>query len=305
MSRKLYPVIVLFAAALAAFVWGCSKSDNEKVSVSDWALEEDVVDCQTASRECLVTAGSISGIQACRTAFTTCLEEAAGIVDDAQEDIAACREEARTCISEAKDGAAVARCRNKEAQCVAKLTPDATVPNIPDRPQRPDGGIINPPDIDLPGVDCLTTMNECVTAGEKDMFECAADARDCMLESLPDLTIPTIPGLPTLDGGLNIPTIPGLDDLPGADCIQKMRQCVRDGEKDPMTCANEARICMLPDIPDGGIVINRPTRDGGFSLPGAQCRQSLRECLRAGTEPAKCAADARACVRQEPTDTTE
>jgi len=236
----------------------------------------------------------------CRSAFTFCLEEAAGAVDSAREGATACQEENRTCISEAKDAKAVASCREKATECLTKLAPETTVPTIPG---LADGGR-TPPTVEIPGTECLTAMNDCVTAGDKDMFECAADARDCMLAAIPEMTVPTIPGidLPAIDGGV---TIPGLDNLPGADCIQTLRKCIGDGKKDPMECASDARTCMLPEIPalpDGGISINRPTLGDLPTMPGSECRQSLRECLQAGTDPATCADEARACVRKALTD---
>jgi hypothetical protein len=286
MLNKKYRAIVLFLSVAFALVVGCSKvTPSDEISVSRQSLEEEVATCQSTSQECLMSAGSLNGIQACRTAFTTCLKEAADQLDKTRAGLDACREQSVKCLQEADSAASVARCRTAQTECIAKITPsgdDVETPAV-------DAGVITPPDVTvptIPGLECAQKAIECALSG-KDPLTCADEARKCAMPDIPD------GGIPGID---DLPTIPGLGDLPGADCLSKMRECVQAGEKDVLTCASEARTCMMPTIPDGGLTV--PT------IPGSNCRQALRDCLEAGTEPATCAEQARACIRQAPADDT-
>jgi hypothetical protein len=295
-NSRLGIALLFLVPMLLVLAIGCAKTmPDGNITMENQALEEEVATCQSASQDCLLSAGSINGIQACRTAFTTCLEEAAGQIDKVRTDLAACRDQSQKCLQEAKDAASVGRCRAALTECTAKANPaggDVQIPTI-------DAGIITPPEVNIPGMECAQKAMECALSG-KDPLTCADEARKCATALIPDSGFPTVPEIPGIG---DLPTIPGLGDLPGADCMAKMRDCVQAGEKDLLTCASDARACMSESVPDDTIPTNPgidiPTiPDGGITLPGSECRQALRDCLDAGTDPATCASDARKCVRE-------
>jgi hypothetical protein len=256
-------------AVLSVIALGCGKdASSDQLTVADQALDKNLATCQNTSQECLRSFGSFNGIQACQTSFTTCLKEAVGQVEETQKSVDQCRKDARTCASAAKGLTETDACGTKLNECLAKLNPVSNNPGI----RRADAGPIFP---EIPGLGDLPGIGR-------------------------DGGLPTIPGLGDLpgikrDGGL--PTIPGLGDLPESNCIQKMGECVRAGEKDPATCAGEVQTCIQNSIPDSGKPTTSST-DGGVKASGSDCRQALSECLRADQDPTVCADDARACLRQ-------
>jgi hypothetical protein len=206
---------------------------------------EAVITCGQDLRDCVTGGGSVVE---CADAARECLGAELpvdlpdiklpdGLPDIPNpEDVLACSESLADCVT---NGGSVMECADQARDCLGVELPV----DLPD-------GLL--PDVTLPdvngGAECMTSLADCVAGGGR-IMDCADQARECAAATLPDITLPDLGGLPGMGG---LPGIGNLDPVGningGIDCVQTLAECVTGGGS-IMDCADEARTCLMDQLP--------------------------------------------------------
>ena len=225
-----FPFAASSAALLFAVVTGCgsdTKSDESSnfetdPSVLRAALENPIISCQEARRECRADAKDAEGRAACNDELATCLQTAAELAQATATALRQCRDDARSCVS---DGGDRAECRSTYETCTESAingdaptsTADASVDN-------------DDADGDDSDDDSDDTSNVGLDGGI---------LGDLPKPGKPSNALPSLPG-PNLDGGI-------LAGLPKPElCVIELRLCLFGDPAKAMECGDEARLCLKP-----------------------------------------------------------
>jgi hypothetical protein len=215
------PFLSSRAALLLIVTAGCGGSDDKNQQTSfetdpavlRSALENTIISCQEARRECRANAQDAEQRAACSDGLKTCLQTAADKAQAAASALTGCRDEARQC---AAGGTKLSECRSTYESCS-----EAAV----------DGS-----DAD----------------GHADAGSDVADEGSSDGDSDSDAGVPSdspkpgnsnaLPSLPSsfLDGGI-------LAGLPKPEkCIIELRLCLFADPSSAGQCGDEARLCLQP-----------------------------------------------------------
>ena len=180
-------------------------------------LEAPIVDCQTQQATCLFQARTPEDAFSCNDEMGKCLLDRTQQLADVTRSVAECQNKARECVVQ-NGPIGVEKCRTDFNACVGSaIDADGGVPTPPGLPGLPGGGgTASPfparpglpgaggfagapsfprpgngfggagslpggrlPGRDLPGVECLRSLRECVISG-KAPTDCASEARACL-----------------------------------------------------------------------------------------------------------------------------
>jgi hypothetical protein len=221
-----FPFAASGAALLFAVVTGCgsdTKSDESSSFETDpsllrAALENPIISCQEARRECRADAEDAEGRAACNDELASCLQTAAEKAQATATALRQCRDDARSCVS---DGGDRAECRSTYETC----TDDAINGDGPT--STPDAGV----DSDDAGSDD--------SDDDSDVNVDAGILAGLPKPGKPSNALPSLPG-PNLDGGI-------LAGLPKPElCVIELRLCLFGDPAKAMECGDEARVCLKP-----------------------------------------------------------
>jgi len=210
------------AALLFAVITGCgsdTKSDEQTQFETDpallrSALENPILSCQEARRECRDNATDADGRAACNDELATCLQTAADKAQATASALRQCRDDARSCVV---DGGDLGDCRSSYETCTEAALDDS----------EPTGSADAGVDSDDAGSD---DNGSDVDAGLLDGLPKPA---------APSNALPSLPG-PNLDGGI-------LANLPKPElCVIELRVCLFGDPSKAMECGEEARLCLRP-----------------------------------------------------------
>jgi len=180
-----------------------------------------VVECADAARECL---GAELPVDLPDIDLPIDLPDVPG-----PKAVLDCSESLVDCVT---NGGTVMECADQARECLGVELPVDLPDGLPD---------VTLPDVNG-GVECVTSLADCVAGGGK-IMECADQARDCAVDTLPDVTLPDIGGLPGIGDLDPVGTVNG-----GIDCVQALAECVTGGGS-VLTCADEARTCLMDQLP--------------------------------------------------------
>lgn len=184
------------------------------------ALENPIISCQEARRECRADAEDAAQRAACNDELATCLQTAADKAQAAASALAECRDEAREC---AAGDTKLSECRSTYESCTESAL---------------DGG-----DEEDAGDELDASVGEVEDAGasddDDDSSNTDTDAGFSSNEPGPSggSALPSLPG-PRLDGGI-------LAGLPRPErCIIELRLCIVGDPGGASECGDEARLCL-------------------------------------------------------------
>jgi hypothetical protein len=140
------------------------------------------------------------------------------------------------------------------------------------------------------------------TCGE-DAKRCASEAnqdREALDACLTTLKTCLVKIVPATDQTTNTSVLArrDADTVVGAECAKAMKECVKAG-KDAKTCAADAKTCWRAEIADVDAAVPELPDSCQLlidALPGANCINTLKECVKAGKDVETCAADAKTCL---------
>lgn len=198
---------------------------------------EAVITCSQDLRDCVTGGGSVVE---CADQARDCLGAELPVdlppidlpdlpdVPDAETALG-CAQDLRDCVT---GGGSVMECADQARDCLGVELPVELPDSLPD---------VTLPDVGA-GVECMTSLADCVTGGGS-IMDCADQARACAADALPDVQIPDV-GLPIIDD------LPDPVDVAngGIDCVQALAECVTGGGS-VITCADEARACLMDQLP--------------------------------------------------------
>lgn len=219
-----FPFAASSAALLFAVVTGCgsnSKSDEQPNFETDpavlrAALENPIVSCQEARRECRANATDADARDACNDELASCLQTAADRAQAAASALRQCRDDARECVS---NGGELSDCRSSYESCTQAAIDGSEPTNTADAGADEDAGS-NDSDGD-------------VDAGLSD---------DAPTPGKPGNALPSLPG-PDLDGGI-LAGLPKPTPSKAEKCVIELRLCVFGDPTKAMDCGDEARLCL-------------------------------------------------------------
>ncbi len=157
--------LAVLALAAIGIGTGCnasSPSADNGVAASYQALAGALGNCRQTAAQCMQqAAGDTTQVQACKDAYSSCVDQAQAARQQLEQAIAACFSAARDC--KAQDGGAGTRaaCREQLRSCVQS--------NLPPPPPLPP---------------CLQALQQCVQNGGQPK-DCAQQAHQCILSNLP------------------------------------------------------------------------------------------------------------------------
>lgn len=220
-TRLLFPSSC--AALLFVVTAGCGRSDDNNSdrqpsfetdpSVLRAALENPIISCQEARRECRQSAEDREQRAACNDELATCLQTAADKAQAAASALAECRDEAREC---AAGDTKLSECRSTYESCTEAALDGS------DNDGEVDASVVEQDD-----------------AGSDDEGTSDTDAGVSSSEPTPGggSALPSLPG-PRLDGGI-------LAGLPRPEqCIIELRLCIFGDPGSASECGDEARLCL-------------------------------------------------------------
>lgn len=229
-TRPLFPSSC--AALLFVVTAGCGGSDDNQSddrqtnfetdpSVLRAALENPIISCQQARRECRSDAEDAEQRAACNDELATCLQTAADKAQAAASALSECRDEAREC---AAGDTKLSECRSTYESCTeAALNGD-----------EPAGEL-----------DASVDDDDVSDAGSDDDSDDDSDTNSDSDAGVPsseptpggNSALPSLPG-PRLDGGI-------LAGLPRPEqCIIELRLCIFKDPGSASDCSDEARLCL-------------------------------------------------------------
>jgi len=278
--KVIFCLFALFALMASGCVQGTAPEEEGPYSVVHQALVDELVQCQESVADCVSSAAGPTEVLECRSEFETCVTT----VTEAPVDMVV----GATGIPDPTDLA------DPAALPTGELPVD--LPSTELLPELPDVS-------DMDSVlDCPQSLTDCMADGG-DVVECADQARACMGADLPvDMPVELLPSmtLPDTEGGI--------------ECMTSLADCVAGGG-DMLDCADQARACAgdalptaeLPDVT--GLGSDAPSLLGEDlplvgELPnpletvagGADCAQSLTDCMASGDPTNACAEAARSCL---------
>jgi hypothetical protein len=211
------------AALLFTLISGCSESgDGKSSSKSDAfdrpeglssALENPIIDCQTAAADCVVNASDLDARIACNDTLAQCQQDAATKAQNIAQQVEACRADGRVCL---RNGTDHETCRdNYEACAQAALN---------------GGGA---------SADAGTASDDAGSSTDLPSLDGGVS-----LPGHPGQGSPGLPGLPGLGlGGVDAGS--ALDNLPEpVKCTIELRLCIAIDPISAGQCADDARICL-------------------------------------------------------------
>jgi hypothetical protein len=205
---------------LFAVTAGCGGSDDNSNRQTSFdtdpsllraALENPIISCQEARRECRANAKDAEQRASCNDELANCLQTAADKAQAAATALAECRDEAREC---AAGDTKLSECRSTYESCTEAAL---------------DGGDNN--------AELDASVIEVDDAGSDD--DSSSDAGVSSSEPAPGggSALPSLPG-PRLDGGI-------LAGLPRPEqCIIELRLCIFGDPGSASECGDEARLCL-------------------------------------------------------------